>query len=407
MIELIRKTCKQGDIVKITLDGGREITGALDEISSEHLTLIVDECPVILTHKIIVLFEIVKKRDISRVVSTNAPDNTPLKSAETITTTKSEESQEVSIDDAPATSQSMTSSTPKKIEFSKDNITNYNDALSYCSYLEGIDIGAMVNQLDFKYDDPAVSKNSIDKKLKRISITYVNYQKDPDLDLIQPAIAEINSLYSENPRNLNLNWDYFILSSINRDYDSAFNCLHAYSLGSSSFNFWETQDFYIYLLGQTRFYDKLEELIRHFKSTAKESTQLVEFTRKALIYMLYKCKMNSAIESALRIDDNNLLATTKELTNKVPRKSIYPYTPSTPRQPLQRTISKPQKQTKQFYNLTEEINSAVSSGDVSAVDSLYRRYKSHKDATKLIQIGTAYQRLGQYEKAIQLFNYGL
>ena len=30
MIELIRKKCKQGDIVKITLDGGREITGALD-----------------------------------------------------------------------------------------------------------------------------------------------------------------------------------------------------------------------------------------------------------------------------------------------------------------------------------------------------------------------------------------
>jgi len=404
---LIRKKCKQGDIVKITLDGGREITGTLDEISSEHLTLIVDECPVVLTHKIIVLFEIVKKQEISRVVATNAPVSASVKPAESKTTTQKEEIKEISPDEALATSQPVPNHPIKKVEFTKDLITGYNDALVYCLYLDSFDISSMVTQLDFKYDNPSVSRSSIDKKIQRLSTMYANYQKDPDLNLIQPAIAEINSLYSENPGNLSLNWNYFILSSINKEYDTAFNCLHAYALGSSSIDLSDIQEYYIYLLGQTRFYEKLEELIKHFKSTVKENTKIIEFSRKALSYMLYKSKMNTAIEAALSVDETNILKTIMEIIDKVPRRSIYSYVYSTPRQPPKNIPTKPQTKTRQFYNLTEEINSAVSSGDVKAVDSIYSRYKSRSDATKLIQIGTAYQRLGQYEKAIQLFNYGL
>jgi len=161
---LIRKKCKQGDIVKITLDGGREITGTLDEISSEHLTLIVDECPVVLTHKIIVLFEIVKKQEISRVVATNAPVSASVKPAESKTTTQKEEIKEISPDEALATSQPVPNHPIKKVEFTKDLITGYNDALVYCLYLDSFDISSMVTQLDFKYDNPSVSRAASIKK---------------------------------------------------------------------------------------------------------------------------------------------------------------------------------------------------------------------------------------------------
>ncbi len=406
MIELIRKKCKQGDIVKITLDGGREITGALDEISSEHLTLVVDKNPVVLTHKIIVLFEIVKKMEISQPATIPIPDQTQIKPTKSEITPTDKADKLVSVNHTSLIQPSLNVQKETK-DFTIERITNYSEALSYCSYLDDFEIHNKVTSLDFKFGNASENKTSIDKKLQRLSSIYVSYQKDPEINLIQPAIAEINSLFADNPGNTDLAWNYFILSCINGDHETAFNCLHTYALRSANSDLTSWQDYYIYLIGQTRFYEKLEELIRHCKSIVKENTQLVEFSRKALSYMLYKSKMNTAIESVLGINDNNLLATAKELIDKVPRKSIYSAAPISPRQPLKRIPSKPQAQKRQFYNLTEEINYAVSNGDIEAIDSLYSRYKSRTDATKLIQIGTAYQRLGQYGKAIQLFNYGL
>ena len=406
MIELIRKKCKQGDVVKITLDGGREITGTLDEISSEHLTLIVDKNPVVLTHKIIVLFEIVKKMEISQPATYPVPDQTQVKPIKPEITPTDEVVKQDS--DNPTSLIQPGVKVQKGTQvFNIDLLLNYNEALSYCSYLDDFDISNKVTSLDFKYGNPTETKNILDKKLMRLSAMYDDFKKDPDIDSIQPAVAEINSLFADHPGNTNLAWNYFILSCVNGDNDTAFNCLHTYALRSVNTDLKSWQDYYIHLIGQTRIYEKLEELIRHYKSTVKESAQLLEFSRKALTYMLYKSRMNTAIESALGIDDNNLLTTAKELIDKVPRKSIYSSAPNSSRQPQQRKPSLPKTQTRQFYSLTEEINFAVSNGDIKAVDSLYERYKSRSDATKLIQIGTAYQRLGQYGKAIQLFNYGL
>lgn len=406
MIELIRKKCKQGDIVKITLDGGREITGALDEISSEHLTLMVDKNPVVLTHKIIVLFEIVKKMEISQPATNPVMDQTQVKSVEPENTPADEVDKQVS--DNPTSLIKPTLKVQKETqEFTVELLTNYNEALSYCSYLDDFDICNKVTSLDFKYENPTETKNSIDKKLMRLSAIYDEFKKDPNINSIQPAVAEINSLFADNPGNTNLAWNYFILSCINGDHETAFNCLHTYALKSANTDLKSWQDYYILLIGQTRLYEKLEELIRHCKSTLNENAQLVEFSRKALSYMLYKSKMSTAIESALSIDENNLLKTVKELTDIVPRKSIYSSASSSPRQPQQRRPSLPKTQTRQFYSLTEEINFAVNNGDIKAVDSLYERYKSRSDATKLIQIGTAYQRLGQYDKALEIFNTGL
>jgi tetratricopeptide (TPR) repeat protein len=146
--------------------------------------------------------------------------------------------------------------------------------------------------------------------------------------------------------------------------------------------------------------------------------------------MLYKSKMNTAIESALGIDDNNLLATAKELINSTEEKHLLnciEFSTATPKQnlsswgggkgggggdvpplqPQQRDHPYLKTPTRQIYSLTEEINFAVTNSDIKAVDSLYERYKSRSDATKLIQIGTAYQRLGQYDKALVIFNSGL
>lgn len=407
MIELIRKKCKHGDIVKITLDGGRELTGSLDEISSEHITLIVDECPVVLTHKIIVLFEIVKNQDASQTETPNTQASTPVKPVDSVAPQQTTENKIISPKHSLTATQSEPTSSMYKVEFSKDLITNYNDALDYCSYLESINIGAMVTKLDFQYDDTAVSKSDIDKKLQRLSSIYVRYKKDPDINLIQPAIAEINSLFTDNQSNTNLAWNYFILSCINEDFDTAFNCLHTYALGSASIDLKSWQEYYIYLIGQTRFYEKLEYLVKHLSNSVNDKRQLGEFVRRALSFILFKSKMCTAIGKAIALDENNLLTTIRELVGNVPRRSIYTEIQSTQRQTQQRKQTKPATQTRRFYNLTEEINYAVGNGDIKSVDSIYNRYKSHSDATKLIQIGTAYQRLGQYDKAIELFNFGL
>jgi hypothetical protein len=279
MIELIRKKCKQGDIVKITLDGGREITGALDEISSEHLTLIVDKNPVVLTHKIIVLFEIVKKMEISQPATIPVPDQTQIKPMKSDITPADEADKQVSVN--PTSLIQPTLKVQKETqEFTIELLTNYNEALSYCSYLDEFDICNKVTSLDFKYGNPSETKNSIDKKMMRLSAIYDEFKKNPNIDSIQPAVAEINSLFADNPGNTNLAWNYFILSCINGDHETAFNCLHTYALKSANTDLKSWQDYYILLIGQTRLYEKLEELIRHCKSTLNENAQLVEFSRK-------------------------------------------------------------------------------------------------------------------------------